>query len=342
MMLCRRVASSVCAQQARGAGRLVHTAQASYGADGSRFGAGWTTEEQRAMADGQGVFGAFADAYDALRPDYPEAMYTKIIHRVLANNTNNNTSDSGAWVKAMDIGAGTGRGAVRLAQHPLVKHVTVTEPDQGMLSQCEAAFERVQNNSSSSSSSSSSSDSAEMAEATFLRVSAENLREVPEASIDVAVCLQAWHWVDNTKGLDEVARVLRPGGVFAVAWNDRDLSVPWVADLERLIESYNLDYDRDERQCDKYGRPLSADPRLRLLSQEDIPHALHMASPQQLVDLTHTFSYVRNALTAEKLEEFSKECLAIATNAMELQQKDVSNTEFELPLKTRLYLLERV
>jgi SAM-dependent methyltransferase len=33
----------------------------------------------------------------------------------------------------------------------------------------------------------------------------------------------------------EIARVLRPGGVLALAWNTYDTSIPWVRRLERLL-----------------------------------------------------------------------------------------------------------
>eukprot|EP00043_Microstomoeca_roanoka_P028998 m.20446 g.20446 ORF g.20446 m.20446 type:complete len:328 (+) comp8889_c0_seq1:197-1180(+) len=313
-----------------------------------QFGNAWTTAEQRAMAGGHGIFGAFAGAYDALRPDYPLSMWTAIFTRAqdrlsAATRQEGKTEmHSQQGLVVADVGAGTGRGALRAAEEEMVREVFAIEPDQAMLDQCAASF-----------ASASTPAAVRGKKATFLRAPAEHL-PLPDSSIDLALCLQAWHWVDNTKGLAEIVRVLRPGGIFAVAWNDRDLSVPWVIEFEDLIERYNPHYERHERQCDKYGQPLSSHPQLRLLSQENHPHGLALDSPQRLVDLTHTFSYVRNALTDDRLKEFSAECLALAQRAAALPSNPLLSTyqhqpdpqassgpPFVLPLQTRLYLLQR-
>lgn len=56
-----------------------------------------------------------------------------------------------------------------------------------------------------------------------------------DGSVHAVMAAQAFHWFDVGKALAEVARVVRPGGGLGMVWNDRDDSVPWVAELSALI-----------------------------------------------------------------------------------------------------------
>jgi len=61
---------------------------------------------------------------------------------------------------------------------------------------------------------------------------------LPDNSVDAVVAGQAYHWFDKDRAHPEIARVLRPGGVFAPVWNMRDESVPWVARLGRIADGH--------------------------------------------------------------------------------------------------------
>jgi SAM-dependent methyltransferase len=53
--------------------------------------------------------------------------------------------------------------------------------------------------------------------------------------VDLVTVAQAFHWFRPGDALAELHRVLRPGGVLALVWNERDERVPWVAELGRLM-----------------------------------------------------------------------------------------------------------
>jgi SAM-dependent methyltransferase len=41
---------------------------------------------------------------------------------------------------------------------------------------------------------------------------------LPDASVDAATVADAWHWFDHGRATAELARVVRPGGVVAIVW----------------------------------------------------------------------------------------------------------------------------
>jgi SAM-dependent methyltransferase len=64
---------------------------------------------------------------------------------------------------------------------------------------------------------------------------------LPDASVDGAVCSDAWHWFDGAGAADELARVVRPGGGVVVCvtfprWHDSDDAPDWWLDL-RVIHT---------------------------------------------------------------------------------------------------------
>jgi SAM-dependent methyltransferase len=58
---------------------------------------------------------------------------------------------------------------------------------------------------------------------------------LPDASADAVFVAQAFHWFDAPRALDEIARLLVPGGVVGLLWNMRDDRVEWVSELTRAL-----------------------------------------------------------------------------------------------------------
>lgn len=130
------------------------------------------------------VFGTVAEAYDAHRPGYPDELFDDLLGLV------------GAGAHALDAGAGTGKVAAALAARGLTG--TALEPDPDM-----AAVAR-----------------RHVGGAGWDVVVGElESAELPAGAHDLFTCGQAWHWIDQARGLDQVRRALRPGGVAAIFWN---------------------------------------------------------------------------------------------------------------------------
>jgi SAM-dependent methyltransferase len=143
-------------------------------------------------------FGAAARAYERGRPPYPPRALTWLLPP--------------GTPRVLDLGAGTGKLTRQL--HGLGLHVTAVDPSDGMRRE----LNRV------------------LPDLPALAGTAEDI-PLPDASVDVVLVAQAWHWVDPARAVPEVARVLSPGGRLGLVWNVRDERVDWVADLGRIIGS---------------------------------------------------------------------------------------------------------
>lgn len=141
-------------------------------------------------------FGQAVEQYDAARPDYPQGTAEWLA-----------PIDAGTVV---DLGAGTGKFTRALVQRGLT--VIAVEPDITMLQKLVANLPTVR----------------------AIPGTAEAI-PLPDASVDAVVAAQAWHWVDASRAVPEVARVLKPGGTLGLVWNIRDETVDWVHQLSLVM-----------------------------------------------------------------------------------------------------------
>jgi SAM-dependent methyltransferase len=149
-------------------------------------------------------FAGVADAYERARPSYPR--------------------EAAAWLAGSDhahlleLGAGTGKLTEQLVA--LGHRVVATDPLPEMLGHLVAR----------------------LPDTPAVIAGAEQI-PMRARSVDAVIGAQSFHWFDRERALPEIARVLRPGGHLALAWNVRDERVPWTKRLGRLIGTQDQDYD---------------------------------------------------------------------------------------------------
>jgi SAM-dependent methyltransferase len=150
-----------------------------------------------------------ADTYVKGRPDYPPQV-SEWLSATLGLDHHNTV---------IDLGAGTGKFTGRLVATGA--QVIAVEPVAQMLEKLSDAWPQVL---------------AVQGTATDL--------PLPDASVDVVVCAQAFHWFASADALTEIARVLKPGGKLGLIWNLRDTTVSWVPKLDAIVNSLEGDTPR--------------------------------------------------------------------------------------------------
>jgi len=164
--------------------------------------------------DPTGRFTNRASDYVRYRPTYPAAAIDAIL-RGFADPSH---------LTAADIGAGTGISARLLAGRGL--RVLAVEPNAAMREAADA-HERVQWR-------------AGTAEATGLR----------EASVDLVLCAQSFHWFRQLDAVAEFYRIVRDGGRIALMWNTRDRRDPLTCGFVEAIHSVNGEHPAEQREIE--------------------------------------------------------------------------------------------
>jgi SAM-dependent methyltransferase len=146
-------------------------------------------------------FGRAADVYERSRPSYPADAVARLAAEL----------GIGPGRTVLDLAAGTGKFTRLLAE--LGADLVAVEPSPAMRSEFAAVLPDVP----------------------LYEGTAE---QIPLAanSADAVVVAQAFHWFNAPKALVEIERVLRPEGGLGLIWNERDESVPWVAELSRVMQ----------------------------------------------------------------------------------------------------------
>jgi SAM-dependent methyltransferase len=72
---------------------------------------------------------------------------------------------------------------------------------------------------------------------------------LPDASVDLVTAAQAFHWFDQASARAEFSRILRPAGMVALVWNDRDdAGSALQRDYEDCLRRFSVEYDEADHR----------------------------------------------------------------------------------------------
>ena len=143
-----------------------------------------------------GSFGGVASQYERYRPGPPIAAVEWFVPTRVA--------------RVVDIGAGTG--ALTRLLIDRADEVVAVEPDDRMRSVL----------------------AAEVPGARAVMGRGESM-PIPDGCADAVLASSSWHWMDPIPTLNEVARVLAPGGIIGAVWSGPDPEGPFMLQARDLL-----------------------------------------------------------------------------------------------------------
>jgi SAM-dependent methyltransferase len=197
-------------------------------------------------------FGGVADDFDRARPSYPARAVRWLV--------------GPGGLDVVDLGAGTGKLTAVLLDEG--HRVVAIEPLEPLRAKLTAALPTVQ----------------------ALQGHAEQI-PLPDCCADAVLVGQAFHWFDIEPALEEIARVLRPGGTLGLLWNFRDRSQAWMRDLAALASQDGLPED--------WTREFEMLASIAAVERRDF-ELVHRVDRDTLVALVSTWSIVASLAEPER------------------------------------------
>jgi SAM-dependent methyltransferase len=202
-------------------------------------------------------FGPAASAYGAFRPEYPPALFERILEEVPARPRE----------RAVDLGAGTGLSALPLCRW--FREVIAVEPDAQMAAQL----------------------AGRQANLVVENTTAEECR-LERGSADLVTSGTAFHWMDGPRVLENVAVWLRPGGALAVyGYPFPGMPEPFRGMVRREFEQHWERFRHERLREKNYARrAVAAAAGLGDVRVMTIPHVVEFSVPE-LIGFFSSTSY---------------------------------------------------
>jgi SAM-dependent methyltransferase len=131
-----------------------------------------------------------------------------------------------------------------------------------------------------------------------VRIGAAESIPMNDETVHTVVASQSFHWFDYRPALDEIHRVLRPGGHLVTVWNARDETVDWVAAFTEVLEPFVGPTPRYRDMS--WRRAINSDARFGSVDEWRIANPFPTTA-EGVVDRALSTSYIA-ALTPDRRE----------------------------------------
>jgi SAM-dependent methyltransferase len=244
-------------------------------------------------------FDQAADAYERGRPEYPNEAVDWLVRELRI----------GPGVRALDLAAGTGKLTRSLV--PTGASLLAVEPVEGMRRQFRAVLGDVP-------------------------IAGGRAEAIPFAagSFGAAVVGQAFHWFDAPVAIDELHRVLEPGGRLGLVWNVRDEenSAFWER-LTDLLAPYRG--DAPAHRAYVWRRAFEESDLFTPFESRSFPHQQE-ATRAQVVDRVVSTSFIA-ALPDHEARRVADRVLRL----LDSDEHPAGREPVTLPYRTDVYSCER-
>jgi ubiquinone/menaquinone biosynthesis C-methylase UbiE len=246
---------------------------------------------------------AFEDAaqeYERGRPGYPSEAIDSLVRELHLDRLS----------VVVDLAAGTGKLTRDLTQR--FDEVIAIEPLAAMREQLARA-----------------APAARALEGTAERI------PLADASADAVFVAQAFHWFDGRRALDEVARVLKPGGGLALLWNTTPWERregPWFTQLDDLVERRRADLSAMRRhRSGKWREGFDGERRFEPLRAATFDNPQRLTPDEFLANLASR-SYIARLDPAAR-----EQLLGEVSDLLRQPEAPIEAGRVVVPMKTDVY-----
>ncbi|KAH3720063.1 uncharacterized protein LOC127855816 [Dreissena polymorpha] len=244
--------------------------------------------------------------YDLHRPSYTDEIVKYTISRLL------HTNNEGVKFTVLELGAGTGHFTRKILQH-LPHEVTylATDPSVGFLSVLREHSPNV---------------TTAVCQATRI--------PLPDSSVENILCAQCFHWFATEAALQEMTRVLVPGGRIMLIYNNKLYTrVQWMTQIGAIFDAY---YDDSPRKTNgKWQETMESSPLVRFLEHKFMDDFPEMKGDKNFIVDHFTSISVIAKLTGTEFEGAVKKFHRV------LDEHFSDEDEVVMPYDSEFYCVEK-